>query len=213
MTSRTLAGALAAAIVSATLTSIPAAADEPGRRVFEAKQCVRCHASGHREGGAPALEELRRRQGAWELAGRLWNHVPAMFTAFGTGGVPWPELTEVETSQLMTYLGATPEADPDPDPGRGLAALVQKGCLKCHTLRREGARIAPDLTDRADALRSPSEWATRIWRHTPRMAGLALERGILYPRFTGPEMAHLVAYLKAPRALHRESEPRRRRTP
>jgi cytochrome c len=100
---------------------------------------------------------------------------------------------------LMGYLAAEPAADPKPDAGRGLAVLVQKGCLKCHALHGEGARAAPELADRAEAFTTPAVWAARIWRHTPAMAAVAMERGVLYPRFTDSEMAHLVAYLKTSR--------------
>ena len=168
-----------------------------GRRVFESKQCVHCHVPGGRSGSGPPLEELRRPQGAWELAGRLWNHVPAMFTALSASGVPWPQFTADEVADLMTYLDATPNADQKPNPARGHTLLVQKGCLKCHALRGEGGRIAPDLAGRTAAFASPAAWAARIWAHTPVMASEAMARGILYPRFNDREMVHLIAYLKS----------------
>lgn len=171
--------------------------ESKGRRVFEAKQCAQCHVAGGRAGGGPPLEVIRRPQGAWELTGRFWNHVPAMFTALAASGVPWPQLTPDDVAALMTYLAATPEADPKPEPGRGLSVLVQKGCLKCHALRGEGARIAPDLAAPRGAFDSPAAWATRIWSHTPVMASAAMQRGVLYPRFSGHEMAQLVGYLRS----------------
>jgi hypothetical protein len=36
-----------------------------------------------------------------------------------------------------------------------------------------------------------------MWRHTPRMAAKALERGVLYPRFSGDEMPNLLAFLRS----------------
>lgn len=195
-----MTGAGVAALALTLLASAPAAADtheSKGRRVFEAKQCGRCHVTGGRIAGGPPLEHLRRPQGAWELTGKLWNHVPAMFTAITAAGVPWPQFSLDETTDLMGYLGATAGADPKPDPNRGLSVLVQKGCLKCHALRGEGGGIAPDFAGRAAAFASPATWAQRIWTHTPGMAKLAAERGVLYPRFTGQEMTHLVAYLSS----------------
>jgi cytochrome c551/c552 len=199
---RRLATAIALGLAAALASPLAAAAgahDVEGRRLFESKQCGRCHVPGGRDTGAPALEELRRPQGAWELTGRLWNHVPAMFTALRTEQVPWPSFTADEMRALMGYLAAEPTADAKPDAGRGLAVLVQKGCLKCHALHGEGGRIAPDLADRVDAFSAPAAWAARIWRHTPSMAAVAMERGVMYPRFTDHEMAHLVAYLKSSR--------------
>jgi len=65
---------------------------ERGQAVFAAKQCVRCHASRGQPSVGPAIEELRRPQGAYELAGRFWNHAPAMFTTLMREGIAWPEI-------------------------------------------------------------------------------------------------------------------------
>ena len=168
-----------------------------GRRVFESKQCIRCHVPGGRSGGGPPLEELRRPQGAWELTGRLWNHVPAMFTALAASDIKWPRFTTEEVTDLMTFLAATTDADQKPDLARGQTLLVQKGCLKCHALRGEGGRIGQDLSERTAAFASPAAWAVRVWAHAPNMATEAKERGIPYPRFSDREMVHLIAYLKS----------------
>jgi cytochrome c551/c552 len=188
-----------------TTSTAPAADSDgtQGRLVFEAKQCTTCHVSGGRADGVPSLETLRRPQGAWELTGRFWNHVPAMFTALSASGVPWPTFTPDEMQALMTYLAALPEVDPKPDAARGHMIVVQKGCLKCHALRGEGARVAPDLADRTATFASPTAWATRIWSHTPVMASVALQQGVLFPRFSGHEMVHLVEYLKTQRTPSR----------
>ncbi|MDP2701469.1 MAG: c-type cytochrome, partial [Candidatus Rokubacteria bacterium] len=94
----------------------PSAAQAPGdaergRAVFSAKQCVRCHASGGQQGVGPPVERLRRPQGAYELAGRLWNHVPAMFTTLRQEGLAWPEISAAEMADLMAYLQAEPARD------------------------------------------------------------------------------------------------------
>ncbi|MBI4589004.1 MAG: hypothetical protein HY725_09210, partial [Candidatus Rokubacteria bacterium] len=80
MTSRSILGPLAlAAGLSFTLPTWPSAAAAPtgdagrGRAVFEGKRCARCHLPRGELGVGPPLEELRRPQGAFELAGRLWN--------------------------------------------------------------------------------------------------------------------------------------------
>ena len=145
----------------------------------------------------PALEELHKPQGAFELSGRLWNHAPAMFAAFGSRGVPWPEISAAEMADLMTYLEADPARDPAPDLVQGEAELVRKGCLKCHSLRGEGARVGPDLGTLRAAYESAPVWAARMWVHTPRMAEETRRLGVLYPRFSGREMDDLVAFLRS----------------
>lgn len=194
---RMLPLALVLVALGAAAASAQAPADAGrGEATFAAKQCGRCHPPGDARGVGPGLDRLRGRQGAWELAGRLWNHAPAMFTTLTQEGIPWPEISPAEMADLMAYLGADATVDPKPDAGRGLTTLIAKGCLKCHAYRGEGGRIGPDLAGRREEFGSAASFASRMWRHTPRMAGVAIERGILYPRFSADEMAQLVAYLR-----------------
>jgi cytochrome c2 len=193
--------ALALALV--TLVSARSAASAQGigdarrgEETFAAKQCAHCHPSAEQKSVGPNVAELRRRQGAYELAGRLWNHAPAMFTVLTHEGLRWPDIEPVEMADLMAYLGADPSLDPTPDLAKGQATLISKGCLKCHTFRGEGARIGPDLAGRPGDYAPPATWAAKMWRHTPRMAATAIERGVLYPRFSGDEMVNLLAFLR-----------------
>lgn len=194
---------LGAGLGVAVLAAGPRAAAEPagdaerGRAVFATKQCARCHRPRGEQGIGPVLEDLRRPQGAFELAGRLWNHAPAMFTAFKGEGLEWPQMTQAEMQDLMAYLQADPARDPPPDLVKGEAALVRKGCLKCHSLRREGGRVGPELTERRADYESAVIWATRMWIHTPRMAEKARELGLLYPRFVGDEIGDLAGFLRS----------------
>lgn len=164
--------------------------------VFQSKPCSHCHLPSGREGVGPALEELRRPQGAYELTGRFWNHAPAMFTVLRQERLEWPTFTETEMNDLMAYLRADAERDPAPNLFRGNVALVKKGCLKCHAFRGEGGRTAPDLARHRESFENPARWAITVWRHAPHMAGTAVKQEVLYPRFTGEEMTDLVGYLR-----------------
>ena len=70
---------------------------------------------------------------------------------------------------LMAYLQADPARDSTPDLFKGEATLVHKGCLKCHSLKREGGRIGPDLTEKRPDYDSAVVWArkksssARLW--------------------------------------------------
>ena len=167
-----------------------------GRGTFASKHCARCHRPSGQPGVGPPLEALRRPQGAYELTGRLWNHAPAMFTVLKQEGIEWPPINAKEMADLMAYLLADPSRDPSPDPFKGQATLVAKACLKCHTWRKEGGRLGPDLAERLALYAPPATWGATMWAHTPRMAQAALQQGVLYPRFTGEEMAHLLGYLQ-----------------
>jgi cytochrome c2 len=168
-----------------------------GQNVFAGRQCARCHLPRGQGGMGPALEELRRPQGAYELTGRLWNHAPAMFTALKQEGVVWPQIGAAEMADLMAFLQADPRRDPSPDLSRGQVVLVSKGCLKCHSFRKEGGRIGPDLAERRASLAPATTWAVTLWGHTPRMAAAALRQGVLYPRFSGDEMVNLLGFLRS----------------
>jgi len=181
---------------------ICAAAEAPGdaargRAVFSTKQCVRCHAPRGQPGVGPALDELRRPQGAYELAGRLWNHVPAMFLALRQEGIAWPEISAGEMADLMAYLQADPSRDSAPDLLQGQLLLVRKGCLKCHRFRGEGGGVAIELTQYPGGYQSPVAWAAAMWKHAPRMAEESRRMGVLYPRFSGDEMGKLVGFLRS----------------
>jgi cytochrome c2 len=170
---------------------------EMGQALFVEKQCVRCHRARGEAGMGPPVEDLRRPQGQLELAGRMWNHVPGMLVSVGQAGVEWPRLTTAEMTVLMSFLDADSARDPKPDLAKGRVAVIRKGCLKCHSLRREGGRVVPDLADRRDDYDSPAAWAATMWTHTPRMAAMAAQQGIPFPRFAGDEMANLLAFLRA----------------
>ena len=183
--------------------AVSAAAAQPdgdparGGGLFAAKECARCHRPRGEPGVGPSLEEVRRPQGGFELAGRLWNHAPAMFTAFGREALAWPQISPAEMGDLMAYLLADARRDPAPDLFKGETILVRKGCLKCHALRGEGGRIGPDLGQRRALYDSAVAWAAAMWIHTPRMAVRAMELGVWYPRFVEDELDNLVGYLKS----------------
>jgi cytochrome c2 len=169
---------------------------ERGRAVFTSKQCSRCHKPRGEQALGPPLGELRRRQGVLELAGRLWNHAPAMFTALKQEGLEWPRISADEMADLMAYLQADPLLDPLPNLFAGQVLLVRKGCLKCHRLRGEGGSVGIELTKFRDGYGSPPIWAATIWNHSPRMAEYAKRIELLYPRFTGKEMVDLFGFLR-----------------
>jgi cytochrome c2 len=169
-----------------------------GRAVFESSGCARCHVPrALKQGIGPPLEVIRRPQGAFEVAGRLWNHAPAMFAAFETEGLQWPEMTREHMTELMAYLQAEPARDPTPDLLQGQIVLVRKGCLKCHRLRNEGGTVGMELTRYQGDYESPIAWSTTIWNHAPHMARHAARLGVLYPRFAGDEMVNLVAFFRS----------------
>ena len=103
----------------------------------------------------------------------------------------------VAVSAFEAYLQADPSRAPAPDLTQGPLLLVRKGCLKCHSSRGEGGRIAEELTRPNPGYQSPVAWAAAVWKHAPRMAEEARRMGVLYPRFSGEEMGNLVGLLRS----------------
>ncbi|MFQ5847514.1 MAG: c-type cytochrome [Candidatus Methylomirabilales bacterium] len=194
---------LTAVLLGGSLLAAPmrAAAETPGdavrgRTVFTSKQCARCHKPRGQQALGPPLEELRKRQGVLELAGRLWNHAPAMFEVLEWEGLEWPRISATEMRDLLAYLRAKTLWDPIPNTSAGYVTLVRKGCLKCHRLRGEGGSAGIELMKYHGGYVSPLVWATTIWNHSPQMAEHARRMSLLYPRFTGEEMVNLFGFLK-----------------
>jgi hypothetical protein len=99
-------------------------------------------------------------------------------------------------ADLMAYLNAEPLRDPAPDAGKGQVVLVRKGCLKCHSLRREGGAVRPDLSVWRPDYDSPAAWAATMWTHTPRMFSESNRQIVAYPRFGRDEMVNLLGFLR-----------------
>jgi len=179
---------------------------ERGRLLFEEKGCIQCHSPpGKPKEVGPSLAALQRRQGLLQLAGRLWNHAPAMQEEFAKRGKTWPTLSTKEVADLAAFLLVRPGADPPGSEARGQVLLLKKGCLKCHAFFGEGAGVGPDLS-RSTAYDSPLDWATGVWDHAPKMRAKAEQLGTEYPRFEADEMVDLVAFLKA--SADRNKRPR-----
>ena len=179
---------------------------EHGRVLFEEKGCIQCHSPpGKPKEIGPPLAALQRRQGLLELAGRLWNHAPAMQEEFAKRGKTWPTLSTKEVADLAAFLLARSGADPPGSEAKGQVLLLKKGCLKCHAFFGEGAGVGPELSHSA-ALGSPLDWATGVWDHAPKMRAKAEQLGTEYPRFEADEMVDLVAFLKA--SADRNKRPR-----
>jgi cytochrome c551/c552 len=182
----------------------PLAGDpEQGRLLFEERGCIHCHSPpGKPKEIGPPLATLQRRQGLLQLAGRLWNHAPAMQEEFAKRGKTWPTLSTKEMADLAAFLLARPGADPPGSEARGQVLLLKKGCLKCHSFFGEGAGVGPDLI-RSTVYDSPLDWVTGVWDHAPKMRAKAERLGTEYPRFEADEMVDLVTFLKASADLNK----------
>lgn len=189
-------------MIGVTLLAPPARAAEDvyvlwgnpqaGREVYVKKGCGNCHAikgvggKGAPDLGRPPAEHRTMSQ----YAGLLWNHAPAMREAMQKRGIPWTPFEGSDMRDLIAYLSAIQMLDDRGDLTKGEHLFAKKGCAACHSIQ------SPELA-RWRSYVSPVLWAEVMWRHGPEMEKRMAELGHPWPRFTGNEMADLVAYIRS----------------
>ena len=77
-----------------------------GKHAFEAKRCSTCHAAG--EAGAPKLPSGNKSFTSVAMISVLWTHGPQMLERMRERGVPWPNLSADDISNLVAYLDSKP---------------------------------------------------------------------------------------------------------
>jgi mono/diheme cytochrome c family protein len=66
------------------------------------------------------------------MAGLMWNHAPAMWSAIEKQGLAKPELTEQSAADLFAFFYAARYFDRTGDAGRGKQVFIKKNCAVCH---------------------------------------------------------------------------------
>lgn len=167
-----------------------------GKRLFTAKQCVRCHGrDGSGTAFGPNLKTATQRLRVAEIAGELWNHSFKMTEAMRRRGITFPRFQGNEMADVIAFLYYLRFYDTGGDPRAGEKVFVRKGCANCH--RGDGRpRIGPDLSKSRAAL-SPLSLATAMWNHAPAMYARSKMEKVEWPRFEDDEMRDLALYLKS----------------
>jgi cytochrome c2 len=76
---------------------------------------------------------------------------------------------------------------------RGAELFKTKGCVDCHSFAGAGGKIAPDLAQQSERLRTPMQLASALWNHAPRMWRSQQARQV-QPVLDSMETADLFAY-------------------
>jgi len=82
---------------------------------------------------------------------------------------------------------------------RGATLFKSQNCIKCHSIKGEGGRIAPDLGRIVGRNYSPVTMASLMWNHAPTMWAAMETQGITKPKLTEQDAADLFAYFYAAR--------------
>ena len=164
-----------------------------GRRLFAEKGCGRCHdvlGDGRQIG--PDLGKAELRGSVTQLAGRMWNHWPAMTEAMGSLGMSTPIFKGEDVADLFAYLFITRYEGRPGALVQGRIVYRQKGCVTCHGPAGEGGTGLPL---RGLAGESKEKIAQRMWNHAPRMKEQMGTQQIPWPRIDPGELAALLTLL------------------
>ena len=80
-----------------------------------------------------------------------------LFLLLALAPLAWPPLS---TAQIAVVPGSS---------ARGEDLFRTKGCIDCHAFNGAGGKIAPDLSQRDERVRTPLQLASAMWNHAPRM--------------------------------------------
>ena len=181
--------------------------DEPGnplkgKLLFKEKECIKCHSIvGEGEDIGPSLDKTKYYVSPISMAQTMWNHGLEMNIKMKELSIGWPTFEGNEIVDIISYVQATSKAEVKErvyilpgSPQEGKRLFSEKGCIRCHSIRGEGGNVGPELSKRG-LRRSATQIAGTMWNHGPNMWKKMKEIGIPRPKFSGKEMADLIAYL------------------
>lgn len=151
-----------------------------GEMLFREKGCAGCHT------GTRSLQGRLVGQTLAGLAAAMWNHAPEM-----RGRAR--ELRPEEMTRLVGYLWSIQYFDSAGDPARGARVVEEKQCTTCHGVAGTGAPAFASLSGKLDA----AAFVAAIWRHGPEMLSAMKQKKLAWPRFSGDELSHLLAYINS----------------
>ena len=187
---------------------------ERGRRLFETKGCIGCHALYGKGGTAgPDLSRVGGVDTPVVWAQTMWNHAPAMEAQMKRQGMDWPSFQGSEMNDLLAYVrevcgGPRREFALLPaNPDRGSKLFQTKSCIACHSVKGEGGHVGPELGPTHQLPVTMIQFAGLMWNHSPQMWREMQARGIPRPTFTGREMADLITFLHSIRYFEAGGSP------
>jgi len=177
-----------------------------GERVLQDKGCLSCHAINGR-GGTRAPDfaaPTGRVNNPGLLAGRMWNHSPAMFAEFEAQKREVPKMSNAEAADLYAYFYASLFFAPRGDAARGQKVFEDKRCAGCHG-NAPPASSTNSVLKQWDNPGDPIIWAERMWNHTNEMLSATANRGIAWPKLSERDIVDLLLYVsKTPDSMPAE---------
>ena len=176
-----------------------------GGEVFTNQKCVVCH-SVNGQGGktAPDLGKRVAREFTPSLvAGLMWNHAPAMWSAIAAGGLDRPQVDAGQAADLFAYFASVRFFEHPGDAARGSALFKSKGCAGCHAIEAPSPGAAKPVAE-WDSVSDSIALAQRMWNHAPAMRQAVESRKLRWPSVTSQELSDILVYLQnLPQLKHR----------
>jgi cytochrome c2 len=85
--------------------------------------------------------------------------------------------------------------------------VFQSRCIQCHSVRRHGGTVGPELGPERDVPLSTGQFASDLWNHAPAMLRQGRESGIPPPVLQSHEMADLRTFLGSLRYVEPTGSP------
>ncbi len=164
-----------------------------GQELFVERSCVICHSPGSASGlKGPDLARIELPRSLSGLAGRMWNHLPAMRKVMAEQNVELAPLTAQEMADIIAFVFAKQYEGEPGDAARGRRVFEQKRCADCHDLAQILA-AGGGAAGRVSAV----GMGHAIWQHGAAMADRMADAGIPWPTFENTEMADLIAHIQS----------------
>ncbi len=164
-----------------------------GAKLFESKQCARCHNLGGpaEPGKIDLLRRAERFRTLLDFAAAMWTHGPKIHRRARETGIEIPAFQDYEMADLLAYLFDRHYFDERGNASSGARVYRSHRCPACHETGEAGAPQLSQFRGQFTSLFLTSA----LWKHGPRMLAEMEKRGWKWPTFAGTEMADLIAYL------------------
>lgn len=170
---------------------------ERGAELFHTLQCVQCH-SVNGEGGnlGPDLgRQLNRGFTPASLAGAIWNHAPAMWTAMQAHGVRPDDMNQQAATDLFTYFYSVGFFERPGDAGRGKQLFTARHCANCHGLDESKIPEAKPASQ-WQSVEQPIMLVNEMWNHAATMRKEFAGRSWKWPELTTQDLIDILVYLR-----------------
>jgi cytochrome c2 len=168
-----------------------------GNQVFRSQGCIQCHKLWG-EGGnmGPDLGRvLDRAYTPSLLAGTMWNHAPAMWTAIEAESVKVGDIDRQAAADLFALFYSARYFEMPGDAGRGKELFASKSCKSCHGLATSPNPKAKPV-NQWRGLGDPIALVGAMWNHSPAMWSELSQRKISWPKLTSQDLSDLLVYLR-----------------